>query len=461
MKGNDICSRVEVYREEIISLSDRIWENPEGAYQEHNASAWIAQLLEEHGFAVEREAGGIPTAIRARFGSGRPVIGFLGEYDALPNLSQLRGCSEEHPVPGQGFGHGCGHNLLGAANVGAVLALKDQMEEEKIPGTIVFYGCPAEEMLTGKPLMARAGLFDGLDAALAFHPMECNMTTYGNMVAVNSVKFHFKGKSAHASADPYNGRSALDAVELMNVGANYLREHIRPEEKLHYTITECGAVPNIVPDKACVWYYLRSPKREALEILYERLTDIARGAALMTGTQMNIEFLGGCYDTLNNHVLTDLIHRTMLEIPQEPWSQEELDFARALNDLCDGSRTARQRAHSLPADMELHTGVLPIQREGDGSSSDVGDVAHIAPTAFFTTACNNLGAPGHHWQITACAGGSIGHKGMIYGAKILAKTALQLLTQPELLREARLEFERATGAKPYRCPLPDSFSAPQ
>ena len=461
MDGSFVCSRIEAYRQELISLSDRIWENPEGPYQEYKASAWAADVLKEHGFRVVLGAGGIPTAVKATFGSGKPVIGFLGEYDALPGLSQEREMLEEAPVPGQAYGHGCGHNLMCAANVGAVIALKDQMQKENLPGTIVFYGCPAEEILTGKPLMARAGLFNELDAALAFHPMECNMTTYGNMVALDMVKFHFKGISAHASADPYNGRSALDAVELMNVGANYMREHIRPDEKIHYMITECGKVPNIIPDKACVWYYIRADKRTSVEKLFQRLHKIAQGAALMTETDMTVEYLGGCYECLNNRVLEDAVYDAMLTIPQEPWTEKEMEIAGQLNRQYAEGTISRQQANGLPADMQLHTGVLPMQTTGDGSSSDVGDVAHIVPTAFFTTACNNIGAPGHHWQITACAGNSIGHKGMIYAAKVLAKAALELLTKPEILQKARQEFIEATNGMPYKCPLPDSYQIPE
>ncbi|WP_333685388.1 amidohydrolase [Enterocloster lavalensis] len=459
MDAEFICSEIERNREEIIKLSLALWENPEGPYEEFKASAWTADLLEKHGFEVEREAGGIKTAVKACFGTGRPVIGFLGEYDALPGLSQTRSSAPE-PVPGQKYGHGCGHNLICGANVGAVIALKAQMERDHIPGTIVFYGCPAEEVLTGKPFMARVGLFDGLDAALAFHPMESNMTTCGNMTAADMAKFHFKGISAHASADPYNGRSALDAVELMDIGANYLREHIKPDARIHYAITEGGTVPNIVPDRACVWYFVRAAKREDVEAVYERLVDVARGAALMTGTKLEVEYLGGCYDTLNNSVLEEVVHQAMLEIQQEPWTGEEIAYASELNRFNEANRAAVLGRYDLPDNMEIHEGVLPMLTYGDCSSSDIGDVAHIVPTAFFTTACSNIGAPGHSWQVTACSANSIGWKGMLYGAKILAKSALELLTVTELLEKAGQEFRKATKGKPYRCPLPEGMRAP-
>lgn len=460
MDADFICSEIEKNKEELIELSLKIWENPEGPYHEYKASMWTAEVLAKHGFKVIKGAGGIPTAIKASFGDGHPVIGFLGEYDALPGLSQEKSEVQE-PISGQEYGHGCGHNLLCAANVGAVIALKAQMEKKQIPGTIIFYGCPAEEVLTGKPFMARAGLFDELDVALAFHPMECNMTTYGNMTAVNMAKFHFKGVSAHASADPYNGRSALDAVELMNVGANYLREHIKPDVKVHYMITECGTVPNIVPDKACVWYFVRATEREEVEAVYERVVKIAKGAALMTETELSIEFLGGCYNTLNNKTLEDVVHQAMLDIPQEEWTTEEIEFAARLNASFEKSKMDRQEQYHLPENTEIHSGVLPMLSCGDGSSSDVGDVAHIVPTAFFTTACSNLGAPGHHWHVTACSAHSIGQKGMLYGAKILAKSALDILTTPDILVRAKEEFKEEIKGKSYKCPIPDEMKIPE
>ncbi len=455
-----ILASVETVRQDMIDLSVAIWNNPEGPYEERTASRLCADLLEKNGFRTERAAGGIPTAVKARYGSGSPVIGFLGEYDALPGLA-YEAADEPKPIPGKAYGHGCGHNLLGAANVGACLALKRVMEKENLPGTIVFYGCPAEEVLTGKPFMAREGLFDELDCAFAFHPMEANMTTYGNMVAANMAKFHFKGVSAHASADPWNGRSALDAVELMDIGANYLREHIKPGAKLHYMITECGTAPNIVPEKATVWYYVKGNERKDVEEVYARLVKIAEGAALMTETEVAVEFLGGCYNSLNNRTLEDLVHEKMTAIPQEPWTEAEIAFSKKLNEYYPQNRERRNASYGLPPETEIHSGVLPMLTYGDGSSSDIGDVAHICPTAFFTTACNNIGAPEHHWQITACAGNSIGQKGMVYGAKIMAAAAADVLQNPAILEAAKKDFLAETRGEKYRCPVPDSIPTPR
>lgn len=455
MRTECISHRVEHYREALIDLSLKIWSEPEGPYQEYKAAEWCAEMLEKHGFTVVRHAGNIATALEARFGSGHPIIGFLGEYDALPGLSNAA-CGEKAPLPEQKYGHGCGHNLIAAACVGAALALKDEIAAEHLAGTVVFYGCPAEELLTGKPLMARAGLFDSLDAAFAFHPMEANMTTYGNMTAVNIAKFHYRGQTAHAASNPYDGRSALDAVQLMNIGCEFLREHIPTDAKIHYMITECGEVPNIIPDKASVVYYVRAPEREDVEAVYERLVQLAQGAALMTGTEVSIEFQGGCYGGLNNHVLEDVVRQAMLDISQEPWTENEIQLAKELNNEFSHRKTALCRAYGLPEEAELFRGVLPTLSGSDGSSSDIGDVAHIVPTAFFTTACQNLAAPGHHWQITACSGHSIGQKGMLYGAKILAKAGLDILTDPTILKRANDEFQQATRGKHYKCPIPES-----
>lgn len=449
-------AEIEKNKERLIQLSLDIWKNPEGPYEEYQASSQIAELLEEKGFSVEREAGGIKTAIKASYGKGKPIIGFLGEYDALPGLSQ-RAESVHSPIEGQAYGHGCGHNLIAAANVGAVLELKAQIESEKMKGTIVYFGCPAEEALTGKGIMARSGVFDCLDAAVSFHPMEANMTTTGNMQACNSVKFHFKGVSAHAGSNPQDGRSALDAVELMDIGANYLREHVDEDVKFHYTITECGKAPNIVPESACVWYYIRASKRELVEEVYKRLIRIAQGAALMTETEMTIEFLGGCYETLNNSILADVIHKAMTATAQEPWSEEEIAYAARLNAYNKKLKQQMIEAYNLPHDTEIFSGVLPVLEVADKSSTDVGDVAHIVPTVFFTTACNNIGAPGHSWQITSCSGSTIGQKGMIYAAKVMAEFGRRLLRDPVIIEKATAEFREKMAGKSYICPIPDEI----
>ena len=285
MIGTLAIQEIEAKRARLDELSRKIWEKPEAGFKEYEACKNVSEFLREEGFTVEVGVGGVPTAIKASYGSGHPVIGFMGEFDALPGLNQKVSTEKEAFVEGA-YGHGCGHNLLCTAHVGAVVGLKEEMARLNLPGTIVYYACPGEELLTGKPLMARGGAFEGLDVAINFHPNKVNEATVGVSTAVNSMKFHFTGKSAHAANSPENGRSALDAVELTDIGANYLREHVTSDVRIHYTITDGGIVPNVVPDKASVWYYVRAFSREAVEDAYERLIKAAKGAAMMTETEV-------------------------------------------------------------------------------------------------------------------------------------------------------------------------------
>lgn len=459
---NDIALKtIDQRREELIRLSDYLWENPEPAYTEFKAVAAIKKVLVEDGFVLEDEFAGMPTAFIASWGSGNPVIGFLAEYDALPGLSQKISVKQEPVIEGAP-GQGCGHNLLGVATLGAVLGLKQEMIENNLPGTVVFYGCPAEEVLTGKVFMARDGAFDRLDLALAYHPGRANGVSLDSSNGLNSAIFHFEGRTAHAGGDPHNGRSALDAVELMNVGANYLREHVTTDVRIHYVIKEGGKAPNIVPDKASVWYYVRGPKRSVIDEVYARLIKVANGAAMMTETTMKIEFLGGCHNTLPNKTLATVLHESLSSIPQEPWTEEEIAFSKELNQQQPVQYPAALKMMNLPEGTEIFTGVSPMRETGKvgGGSTDVGDVAHIVPTASFGTATDNLGAPGHSWQITLCSGMSIGHKGMIYAAKAMADAAGKLLRDPDLVEKAKAEFLAATGGKPYQCPIPPEVKAP-
>jgi aminobenzoyl-glutamate utilization protein B len=318
--------------------------------------------------------------------------------------------------------------------------VKKLIESGLLTGTVVFLGCPAEESLLGKGLMARNGAFDDLDFNVSFHPGTHNNVMVGNLTGVNSFKLHFKGRTAHAGGAPQNGRSALDALELTHVGINYLREHVTNDVRMHYVNTEGGTAPNIVPDKASGWYYVRALKREVVEDVYNRMLDCARGAALMTGTEVEVELLGGCYPTLNNHVLANTMRQIMCDTPQEPWTQEEQDFAAAL----DG---AERKYH-------LHTGVTPLATKDSYGSTDAGDVEHICPGIFFQTACCNASASGHTWQNTAAYGSSIGMKGMMYAARVMAIFGAKVMGDPELLAAAKAEFAEKTGGKPYICPIP-------
>lgn len=291
---------IEKNREKIEKLAINIWNNPEGPFEEYMASEWCATILEENNFNVKRGIGDVKTAIKAKWGKGKPVMGFLAEYDALPFLSQ-KIINKKEALVENGYGHGCGHNLMAAANIATVLALKEEMIAKKLEGTIVFFGCPAEETLTGKGRMAKYGAFDDIDINIAWHPMGTNTADEMKMTGIRTVKFHFEGKSAHA-ASAYDGRSALDAVELMNVGANYLREHIPPDVRLHYSVSSNSIAPNVVPDRATAFYYVRSFNAKTIEDVYSRVCDIAKGAALMTSTKLTIEYIGGCYPLLQNKI---------------------------------------------------------------------------------------------------------------------------------------------------------------
>lgn len=460
MLGEKAFSTIDEMAGSLSDMSRKVWENPEGPYKEFIASAVCADYLESQGFRVERGCYGIPTAFRAEWGNGHPVIGFLGEYDALPGQSQ-RDVPYYSPIENQPYGHGCGHNLLAVGMSGSAVAIKKEMEASGIQGTLVVYGCPAEEVLTGKGFMARAGAFQELDCALAWHPGRYTRASYSICTGVNSVKYHFKGKTAHAACDPEKGRSALDAVELMNVGVNYMREHVPMDVRIHYVITDGGKAPNIVPDHATVWYYDRALSRDTMEAVEERIMKIAQGAALMTETELTVEPLGGCYPTLPNHALADLIDECMRAIPQVPWTEDEIAYARKINDTVPEMwRESVRFSLSEDPDTQLYSGVMPIDHSDDYGSTDVGDVGHIVPTTFYKTACYSIGAPGHSWLVAACDGNSIGQKGMLYGSRITALAGLRLLTEPVILEKAQAEFKASMGSRVYKCMMPDSLAVP-
>ena len=460
MLGKIAFEAMERAQKELEEASFKMWENPEGPYKEFMACDLTCEILEKYGFKVEKGLFGVPTSIRATWGSGHPAIGLLGEFDALPGLSQEIS-SEQKPIPNQTYGHGCGHNLLGLAHVGAAIGLKAEMEANNLPGTIVFYDCPAEEVLTGKGYMARGGAFKDIDLCIAFHPATTNTISTGSSNALNNVKFNFHGVTAHAGGDPHNGRSALDAVEIMNVGANYLREHVETDVRIHYTITHGGTAPNIVPDFASVWYYVRAPRREKVEDTYERLCKVAEGAAMITGTRVEIQYQGGCYNTLNNNVLAEVALEAMNEAPKPVYTTEEYEFAKRLNETKKENLEAIYKRFNIPAGTQIHEGTMPLQTIGGGGSTDVGDVQHMVPGIMIRTACYNIGAPGHSWQITACSGHSIGNKGMHYAARTMALFGLKVIKDPDIYKRAKEEFDNFMGEKKYVCPVTPDLVIPE
>ncbi|HBW38133.1 amidohydrolase [Desulfosporosinus sp. BICA1-9] len=445
MEKNDVLNYLNIIKDEVQDLSLKVWSNPEISEKEKESADLFRNVLKVHGFEI-KEITGMEHAFIAEYGSGSPVIAVLGEYDALPGLSQSVD-TKFNSVDNNGPGHGCGHNLLGGAALGAVLAIKKYIEETKMSGTIRFYGCPEEETLAGKVKMIKKGAFDGCDLALSWHPMNANTALENAFLANNSIKFKFHGISSHAGQSPEVGRSALDAVELMNVGANYLREHVIDKARIHYTITNAGGAPNIIPKEAESWYYVRAPFRKDVEEITERLFKVAKGAAMMTETTVDYEIISGCYEMLPNRVLFDLTHKNMVEIGVPKYTEDELVFAKALQETLDPKTVEGEIKKFMSSGSKgktyIHQGVLEKENANSvvvAGSSDSGDVSWIMPMNLFLTACWPLGVAAHSWQATSSSGASIGMKGMVYAAEILSGMMYDLLNDPSLVAVAKAEF---------------------
>ncbi|EPJ45105.1 MAG: hypothetical protein OFPII_30250 [Osedax symbiont Rs1] len=457
----NIVNWLESQQAVFTEMSDRIWQQPELAFEEQLAVQIQTEYLEKIGFKIERQVGGLATAFIASWGEG-PAIGMIGEYDALPGLSQQL-VTYKSAVQADAAGHGCGHNLLGVGCLAAAVAVKEYLQANALPGCIRYYGCPAEERIIGKTLMAKAAAFDDLAAALTFHPARLNEPSKEKLLGLYDLTFTFSGIAAHAGEAPHLGRSALDAVELMNVGANYLREHLPKNVQFHYCITEGGKQPNIVPDKAVVWYYLRALQETDLDDLLTRIRAVAAGAALMTGTAVQDQINGACRSYLPNSYLTDRMYSAMQKVGPIQYSPSEYQFAEQLNQSCAGQQIDNffenpffidQPEAALPK-AAIYGDIFPCSNQLDicNGSNDLGDVSWITPTANIYTACLTTGSSVHTWQATATCGMSIGHKGMLFAAKALALTAVDLLQNPEHLQLARQEFTQFTAGKPYCSPL--------
>lgn len=434
-------------------ISDRIWSYAELGLQEFKSSQLLADTLEKAGFRVERGLAGLPTCFVATYGEGKPVIGFLGEFDALPMLSQKGRIPRKEPLIDGAPGHGCGHNTMGTAAVAAAIATKQAMEKFGLKGTIKVFGSPAEEILASRPYMVRAGLFQGIDAVIDNHSSSDFSTAYGvSGNAVISVIFTFKGKTAHSAGAPWAGRSALDAVELMNVATNYLREHLNPAHRLHYVILEGGQAPNVVPDRASVWYYVRNTD-DQLESMYERVVNCARAAALATGTELaEIRVLSATHQFHGNRALAELIQKNIELVGLPAWEKEEEEFARALQQEVKAEQ--KGLAKEVSRLVEQHNTFI------GGGSTDVGEVTLVAPTATVRFPASVPGAIGHHWSTVASVYGSIAWKGLNAGAQAMALTALDLLTRPEELKKIRAEFEEYMKTHSYKSFLPPEATPP-
>ena len=461
-------SWIDENEKRIMEISDRAWEYAEVGLLEHKTSKLFSNWIEKQGFQVERGVADMPTAFVATWSNGDgPTIGLMGELDALAGLSQ-KAVPHKEPVREGAPGHGCGHNIHGTTALAGSVAMKRAMEEHRIGGTVKFFGCPAEETLVGKVWLVRHNLIKGVDAALSHHPGQANTAGTGSSNAMNSFKVHFYGRTAHAAGDPENGISALDGVELMSNGVNFMREHIIEKARVHYVTEVGGGQPNVVPAYARVWYYVRAPEREQVEPIYNWVLQIADGADKMARTTHTIEFLTGCYNVLPNKTLADLIVANMREVGAPKFDEKDLEFANELNrSIAPEAKKESLRKSERPGwekllDELFDERVLDDYRAGKvgAGSTDVADVSWVTPTNEFSTTTCILGTPGHSWQFAAQSGMSIGHKSLIFATKVIASTGLDLLTQPNLLREAKSEWKERLAGRKYKLPIPADLKPP-
>ncbi|HEU5166022.1 MAG TPA: M20 family metallopeptidase [Chitinophagaceae bacterium] len=437
-----LSGKYDYYKEKAL----KIWDYAEVGFKEEKSSALLQETLKENGFIIQSGVAGMPTAFIASYGSGSPVIGILAEFDALPGMSQ-QAVPEKKPIEGKNAGHACGHHLFGVASVAAGIEIKKLIEQKKLSGTIRVYGCPAEEGGSGKVYMVSGGLFNDVDAVIHWHPDEHNGVTLTSALANTSAKFRFKGMAAHASMAPEKGRSALDAVEAMDNMVNMMREHVPQETRIHYVITNGGKAPNIVPDFAEVYYYVRHPQKDVVLNVFDRVVKAAEGAALGTETEMKYEVIGGSHDLLLNKTLADAMQKNLEIVGGVSYTPGEIEFGKKLQSTFN---------FSYPP-IESATRVKPLQTMvgGGQGSTDVGDVSYVVPTVGLEAATWVPGTPAHSWQAVACGGTDIGIKGMMVAAKTMSLTAFDLFTTPTLIANAKEEFKKNKGDYQYKALLGD------
>lgn len=442
---------IDGHAETLRRVNRNIWSYAETGLQEVKSAQELIDLLEANGFAVEEGVAGMPTAFVATYGTGRPVVGILAEYDALPGLSQ-DAVPERRERPGVTAGHGCGHSVFGTASTAAAIAAKQAIESGAASGTIKLYGTPAEETGIGKTYMLRAGLFKDDDVILAWHAGDRTMASYSYTKAMVSVKFRFRGLPAHASSSPHDGRSALDAVELMAHGVNYMREHIKEDARVHYVITQGGGQPNVVPPEAEVWYYIRADKHTDVEEYFEWVKEIAAAAAAMSRTTLEgVQVDADMHEVLPNRALAEAVHGNLKLIGPPQFTDEEKAFAR---------KTQEPLGRAFDRALSETIEPLPDDPQQGVASTDIGDISWFVPTVELRAATYTYGAPGHSWQIVACTGTTIGEKGMMVAAKALAGTALDVYGSPDLLRRARADFEAIRTPLDYVTLIPEGQQAP-
>ncbi len=425
----ELKQSIDKHETELINTSDAIWEAAETALLEFESSKILIDYAKKNGFNVDEGVAGIKTAFTASYGSGRPIIGILGEFDANAGISQKRKPVKETRIPG-GAGHGCGHNLFGTASLGAAIAIKEQIEKGNIKGTVIFYGTPAEETIFAKVWMVREGLFDQLDVCMDWHPGDEIQAGTQSSKALVDFRVMFSGSSAHASSDPWNGKSASDAMELYTTGLNYYREHIEPTARIHYQIEKAGDVVNVVPDYAQIWTRLRQNNRAGVDVLYERALNIAKGAALMTGTTFETKLISGIYEIQVNRTGAAILQKNLETLGEITYSDSELKYANTiLKETGKPQKGIDGKVYPLKP-------TLPAQ----GGSTDVGDVSQVVPTISLGVTTAASGGPWHSWAVVACTGMSIGHKGMIYAAKALSMTMADLYKNPSLISTVKEDF---------------------
>lgn len=464
---DEVIRKIEESHAEYTRISDEIWGYAEPRFQEEQSSRLQQEYLKSRGFSIRADLAGEKTAFIAEYGSGKPVIAFLGEFDALSSLEQEADCTERRPIPGKENGHGCGHHLLGTASVAAVDGLKAWMEEKKLSGTIRYYGCPAEENAGGKAFLVRDGFFDDCDIALTWHPYALNKVMKGGFHLANfRVFFTFHGISSHAAGAPELGRSALDAVEIMDIGVNYMREHMIDAARVHGAITNSGGIaPNVIPSEAQILYAIRAPKVTQVKKLYERMCDIAKGAALITGTTVEIKQVAAYSDVINNDTLADLLQENLEHVVPIGYTDEELAYAKkfqqviteldreGLKDMAAviGGKEGKKKLMEMPLWDFI---VDKNSRYGGGGSTDVGDVSWVVPTGQVYTNCYAAGTAMHSWQAVAQGKSAIAHKGMMAAAKVMAMTGAQLLLNPDLVEKAKADWKEELDGETYPSPLP-------
>lgn len=464
--SEDIWQLVDFKKNEFTALSDRIWDMPEIAYTEFRSVAEHKAMLEWQGFRITENLAGIPTAIMGEAGAGGPVIAILGEYDALPGLSQEAGVAEPRPLPRNGNGHGCGHNMLGSAALLAATAVKDWLAATGQPGRIRYYGCPAEEGGAAKAFMVRAGAFDDVDIAISWHPASFTRVDEALSLANTRMDFKFTGRASHAAAAPHLGRSALDAVELMNVGVNYLREHVPSDSRIHYAMLDSGGVaPNVVQANAKVRYAIRSRDLAGMLALNERVKKVAHGAAMMTETSLDISIMSAVSNLLGNTPLEQAMHAHIERLGPVPFSASDKDFASQIQSTLskeDIENDYLRVGIPVRADTSLCDFIVPLDSVGEPmiGSTDLGDVSWAVPTVQASVATHAIGTPGHSWQITAQGKLPAAHKGLVHAAKIMAGTATDILTDAALLARAKQDHQARTAHTPYVCPIPTDVQPP-